>query len=85
MNTIKSQWEKFEMMCLQGVSDQQRREAYIAFYAGVVSLFALQDKLAHNSTPEEVAKNLFKWKDELAFFRAEQTTKAVLAMAQVRH
>lgn len=86
MNTIKSEWEMFESMVLRGVSDQQRREAHLAFYAGVVSLLEMQHRIANTITSEAGRLAVVEaWKRELEYFRAEQTTKAVLAMAQMRH
>jgi hypothetical protein len=86
MNTIKSRWELFETMCLQGVTDQDRNKAQVAFYAGVVSLLKLQEKAARKiDSPEQAAEFVKIWQQELDVFKSEVAAKAVVAMAQMRH
>lgn len=83
MNTLQSQWEKFESMCLQNVSDQQRREARISFYAGMASLIFLQSKLASVMDEKEALKIAGIWRKELEIFQDEQLANA--ANCRVAH
>lgn len=73
LKTIKSRWEFFEKMCLEGVSDQQRREARVSFYAGVTSLARLQEQLSLDAlTEDEIVLVVQAWRRELDIFKEEQ-------------
>jgi len=76
VNTLQSQWEIFEEMCLQNISDQQRREARVSFYAGMTSLICLQNKLASVMDEKEALKIAGIWHKELEIFKDEQLANA---------
>lgn len=74
MKTIKEKWEFFENLVLNGVTDQQRWEARVAFYAGILSMLRMQMELAENKkmTEKEAAECFHGWMTEMEEFGLNQ-------------
>ena len=85
LKTIKSRWEFFEKTCLQGVSDQQRHEALISFYAGVATFVSLLDDTSDIESEEEQTQAHYKLRLELETFKEEQIAIGIAGLDKMRY
>ena len=73
--TIKSQWEFFEETVLTLTSDKERRQAEVAFFAGVMALLRLQMELGESYTPEQAAEAFGGWIAEMDIYAKKRITE----------
>lgn len=76
MNTVKSEWDRFEGLLLGKAGEVQRREMKLAFYSGAATLLSIALEIGDKAVDDnEGAKSLEALEREIRGFLTE-TLKA---------